>query len=93
MHLQGTLQCDICSGEGSATCTAGEEHRDVAHAGIRKDIARWRHITSSPHHTSLLLLLLIVGPSGPSRVEYGDLAIEEEVSKEKKRKRREKSYW
>ena len=35
MHLQEALQCDICSGEGPATCTAGEEHRDVAHVGIR----------------------------------------------------------
>jgi hypothetical protein len=48
---------------------------------------------SSPCHVSLLLSLSVVGPGGPLRVEHGDLAIKEEVSKEKKRKRREKSYW
>ena len=35
---------------------------------------------SSPHH---MLSLLVVGPSGPSRVEHGDLAAKEKVSKEK----------
>jgi hypothetical protein len=43
-------------------------------------MARWGHVISSPHH---MLSLLVVGPSGPSRVEHGDLAIKEEVGKEK----------
>jgi hypothetical protein len=56
-------------------------------------MATWGHVMSSPHHALSPLSLLVVGPGGPLRVEHGNLAAEEEVSKEKKRKRREKSYW